>query len=125
MYVTSADLQFMLYGNGKKGPQKKIERKYVEGAYQFKDGELVSLEEENDPDVQTAIAFCKKRQIREKVYKQWFVCKKDKRFLDKNPDGSLKLNAYGLPTGNEYGNRLIIPYYRFGGSWVRCPRFDQ
>ncbi|MDD6057144.1 MAG: hypothetical protein PUB98_02620, partial [Clostridiales bacterium] len=39
---------------------------------------------------------------------------RDKRFLDKNPDGTLKLNAYGLPTGNEYGNRLIIPYYRFG-----------
>jgi len=117
-------LLFMLYGQGNKGPQKKIERQYVEGAYQFKDGELVSLEEENDPDVQTAIDFCKKRQIREKVYKEWFVCKKDKRFLDKNPDGTLKLNEYGLPTGNEYGNRLIIPYYRFGGSWVQFDARD-
>ena len=117
-------LMFMMYGKGGKAPQKQYERKYVEGAYQFKDGELVSLEEENDTDVQKAIAFCKNRHIREKVYKQWFVCKRDKRFLDKNPDGTLKLNAYGLPTGNEYGNRLIIPYYRFGGSWVQFDARD-
>lgn len=36
----------------------------------------------------------------------------------------MKLNEYGLPTGNEYGNRLIIPYYRFGGSWVQFDARD-
>ena len=35
-------LMFMMYGKGGKAPQKQYERKYVEGAYQFKDGELVS-----------------------------------------------------------------------------------
>ncbi len=109
---------------GKVQDTQKHVRQYVDGAYPFKDGELVSLEEENDPDVQIALAECKRRRIREKVYKEWFVCKKDKRFLDKNPDGTLKLNAYGLPTGNEYGGRLIIPYYRFGGSWVQFDARD-
>lgn len=118
-------LLFMMYGNGgaaRRTPRHR--REYVDGAYHFKDGELVSLEDESDADVRRALEFCRNRRIREKVYREWFVCKKDSRFLDKNPDGSLKLNAYGVPGGNEYGDRLIIPYYRFGGSWVQFDARD-
>lgn len=117
-------LIFTLHCEGKKNPQEHHKRVYVEGAYPFKEGELVPLDDPNDADARRAVEFCQNRRIREKVYKDWFVCKRDKRFLDKNPDGSLKLNAYGLPTGNEYGNRLIIPYYRFGGSWVQFDARD-
>jgi len=117
-------LLFMMYGKNGQPKTERHKRQYIEDAYPFKDGELVSLEDENDADAQMAVEYCKSRKIREKVYKDWFVCKKDKKFLDTNPDGSLKLNAYGLPTGNEYGGRLIIPYYRFGGSWVQFDARD-
>lgn len=119
--------RLLFYQSGSKSKSyAPIEKKrvYVEGAYPFKDGELVSLDKVGDKDVDRAIDFCKSRKIREAVYSKWYVCKRDKRFLDKNPDGTLKLNAVGLPTGNEYGNRLIIPYYRFGGKWIQFDARD-
>lgn len=113
-------LLFFQYGKNKNFPKEpKHERVYVKDAYNFKDGELLSLENTSDVDVRKAVEFCQSRKIREAVYRKWFVCKRDKKFYDTNPDGSLKLNAAGMPTGNEYGGRLIIPYYRFGGRWVQ------
>lgn len=86
--------------------------------YNFKKGELVSLYDEN-PTSKTALEYCISRQIPEKIYSRWFVCIKDAKFYNTNPDGSYIYNEKNMPTGNEYGNRLIIPYYRYGGSWVQ------
>lgn len=82
----------------------------------FKDGELITIFE-NNPLAHIALEFCKKRKIREEVYSRWFVCLKDQKFHDRKPTGEILLNDRGFPIGNEYGYRLIIPYYKFGGVW--------
>ena len=86
--------------------------------YNFKKGELVSIYDEN-PMAKTALEYCVTRQIPEKIYSRWFVCLKDSRFYNRNPDGSYIYNDNGMPTGNEYHNRLIIPYYQYGGTWIQ------
>ena len=112
-------LIFLKYGHHTNKNTTSYKKVYVDGAYNFKSGELISLDDMYDDDAKRAVEFCNNRKIRKDIYSRWFVCKKDKKFFDKNPDGSLKLNKFGIPTGNEYGNRLIIPYYRFGGSWIQ------
>jgi len=85
--------------------------------YKFKKGELLTLYDDN-PTSKKALAYCKKRQINEKFYSKWFVCIKDEKFFDRDEKGNIKRDPEkGYPLGNEYGNRLIIPYYRLGGKW--------
>ena len=112
-------LIFQKYGHHGQKKQPSYKKVYINGAYNFKDGELVPLDDLYDADAIRAADFCRKRNIRQDVYSRWFVCKRGKQFLDRNPDGSVKLNKLGFPIGNEYGNRLIIPYYRFGGTWIQ------
>lgn len=82
----------------------------------FKDGELVSIYDNNYLS-NKAIDFCKSRKIREDVYSRWYICLKSDKFLDKDSNGNLILDENGKPIGNEYGGRLIIPYYKYGAAW--------
>lgn len=84
----------------------------------FMEGELISLLN-NNPIAANAVEFCKKRKIRKEVYDQWFVCQEGEQFLKRDSLGALILNDKGLPTGNEFKNRLIIPFYQYGGRWTQ------
>lgn len=86
--------------------------------YQFKKGELLSIYDSH-PLANKALTYCKGRQIRKGAYSNWFVCIEDDKFHDRDASGALVLNDKGFPKGNEYRNRLIIPYYRFGKKWTQ------
>ena len=98
--------------------KKVVEKssKYLGTEYKFKDGELLSVMD-TDPLCEIALTECKRRKIPESVYKTWYVCIKDDYFTNKDELGYVLLDERGIPTGNEYGNRLIIPYYKLGGKW--------
>lgn len=82
----------------------------------FADGELVSLQDHH-PLAEKAVEFCKNRRIRNEVYSKWFVCQEGEQFLKHDAIGALVLNEKGVPEGNEFRNRVIIPFYRYGGKW--------
>ncbi len=82
----------------------------------FADGELVSLMDHH-PLAEQAVEFCKRRKIRQQVYDQWFACQEGEQFLRHDAIGGLVLNEQGKPIGNEFKNRIIIPFYKYGGSW--------
>lgn len=97
----------------------QAEKTYKAGdAYKFKPGELVSIFDTH-PTAQQGLAYCLKRRIPQSVYSKWYVCLKNDKFYDRDSNGKLVYNDRGLPKGNEYNNRLIIPYYRYGGTWVQ------
>lgn len=91
-------------------------------SYNFKKGELISIQDDH-PSAKEAINYCISRKIPRLVYSRWFVCLRDNKFRD-YVDGNYVLNDKGKPTGNEYGNRIIIPYYRYGGKWVQFDARD-
>lgn len=91
--------------------------------YNFKKGELIGIMDDN-PTAKIALDYCISRQIPKSIYIKWYVCIKDPKFLSKGPDGKYIYNERGIPQGNEYGNRLIIPYYRYGGNWVQFDARD-
>lgn len=93
-------------------------RKKQAAALPFMEGELISLMD-NNPIAERAVEFCKKRKIRKDVYDMWFVCQEGDQFLKRDSLGALILNEKGLATGNEFKNRLIIPFYKYGGSWTQ------
>lgn len=93
------------------------------GSSVFKPGELVSIFDDNDLS-KIALGICQKRKIRTEVYSRWFVCLKDSKFYNRLPNGEIILNEQGFPTGNEYGYRLIIPYYKYGGVWSQFDARD-
>lgn len=82
----------------------------------FMDGEIIPITC-NHPLAVQGKQICIDRKIRPMVYEKWFVCLNDKRFLQRDPAGNLILNSSGYPIGNEYRDRIIIPFYRFGGAW--------
>lgn len=84
----------------------------------FADGELVSLMD-NDPIAKKAVEICKGRMIRKAVYDKWFVCIEGEQFLKRDAIGALVLNENGKPIGNEFKNRIVIPFYKYGGSWTQ------
>jgi len=86
--------------------------------YQFKKGELLSIYDSH-PMARRALAYCKERKIRKGAYSSWFVCIEGEQFFTRKEGGGLVLNDKGFPKGNEYRNRLIIPYYTFGKKWVQ------
>lgn len=86
--------------------------------YQFKEGELLNIYDEH-PMARRALAYCKERKIRKGAYSKWFVCIEGNQFFVRDNNGDLVLNDKGFPKGNEYRNRLIIPYYTFGKKWVQ------
>ena len=82
----------------------------------FMDGELISLMDHH-PLAEKAVDFCKGRRIRPEVYDQWFVCQEGPQFIKRDVLGAPMLNENGVPIGNEFKNRIIIPFYKYGGSW--------
>jgi len=112
--------KIIFHGFTHKPKKKKVEDvKDTSGSkvYKFKEGELISLYVDN-PISKKALEYCTKRQILKQVYDKWFVCIKDDKFLDRDSKGNiLKDLERGYALGNEYGDRLIIPYYRLGGKW--------
>lgn len=98
----------------------KAEKTYnANNLYKFKKGELIELLDEQNETAINALNYCKSRKIPERIYKKWFVCIRDDKFHDRDSFGNYILNDKGYPKGNEYGNRLIIPYYTYGGKWVQ------
>lgn len=89
----------------------------------FKEGELQPIYADL-PLCKIALEFCEKRKIRREVYSKWFVCLKDDKFLSRDENGKLIYNEKGHVVGNEYGYRLIIPYYKYGGSWSQFDARD-
>lgn len=87
--------------------------------YNFKKGELLEITESYHPLAIQAKNYCISRKIPENIYSRWFVCVKDTRFHDRDSAGTIINNDKGVPKGNEYANRLIIPYYKFGGKFVQ------
>lgn len=92
-------------------PKKKVD-------LPFEDGELISLLDHH-PLAEQAVAFCQGRRIRPEVYDLWFVCQEGDQFLKRDDLGGLVLNEQGRPIGNEFKNRLIIPFYKYGGAWTQ------
>lgn len=91
--------------------------------YKFKEGELLSITDDH-PVCKQALEYCQSRHIRRIVYSKWFVCIRDDKFKDRDSVGKPIFNDKGVPVGNEYGNRIIIPYYRYGGTWKQFDARD-
>lgn len=96
--------------------EKKEVKKTVPSDLPFEEGELISILD-NHPLATTAIELCKRRKIRPAVYEKWYVCLEGEQFLKKDSGGAYILDENGKPMGNKYKNRLIIPFYKFGGAW--------
>lgn len=82
----------------------------------FKPGEIMPITS-GHPLAVAGLQLCQHRRIREEVYHDWFVCLPGEQFYDRDAMGNVILNEKGYPRGNEYRNRIIIPFYKFGGSW--------
>ncbi len=89
----------------------------------FKEGELISIFDNNEL-CKKALELCERRKIRKEVYSKWFVCLKDDKFLTRDASGAVQFNDKNRPMGNEYGYRLIIPYYKYGGVWSQFDARD-
>lgn len=124
--IVHRELMFMALtdkgGSGRKNYTEKkslAEKSYTaNNTYKFKKGELIEINSSH-PLAKTAIKYCQSRRIPKKVYSRWFVCIKNDKFHDRDNNGNLIYNEKGIPKGNEYANRLIIPYYKFGGKFVQ------
>ena len=100
----------------KQDTRTEAEKTFVSIDRIFKKNELVSILD-NHPLAKLALDWVISRKIRINTYMHWFVCLEGREFLDKDENGNIEYNDLGFPSGNEYKNRLIIPYYRFGGKW--------
>lgn len=106
---------------GRQREQKKPveEKPDIAPELPFMPGELVPLTS-NHPLARAGLELCKERKIRPDVYEKWFVCQEGDQFKKRDANGNYILNPNtGYPAGNEYRNRIIIPFYRFGGSWTQ------
>ena len=84
----------------------------------FMPGEIGPITDPDDPWAKAAIEYCKSRLIRPEVYEMWYACRAGEQFYHRNPDGTIKFYpGTNRPVGNEYRNRMIIPFYKFGGVW--------
>jgi hypothetical protein len=85
----------------------------------FVDGELIPITA-NHPLARAGLEVCRSRRIRPEVFEKWFVCLEGNQFLHRDANGNLIINPNtGRPEGNEYRNRIIIPFYHFGGKWTQ------
>ena len=85
----------------------------------FVDGELMPITA-NHPLARAGLEVCRSRRIRPEVFEKWFVCLEGNQFLHRDANGNLIINPNtGRPEGNEYRNRIIIPFYHFGGKWTQ------
>lgn len=95
---------------------RPVQARPVDASLPFKDGELVPITSSH-PLAVAGLNLCRQRRIREDVYSEWFVCLEGEQFLDRDANGNYVLDENGRPTGNKYKNRIIIPFYHFGGKW--------
>lgn len=114
-------MMFNAFGPQKPSPRDKsaalqAASRPTDAALPFKEGEIVSILSDH-PLAVAGLNLCRQRRIREEVYSEWFVCLQGDQFLDRDANGNYVLDAKGNPTGNEYRNRIIIPFYHFGGKW--------
>ena len=115
--ATYSRLLFMGFDNNRERPDKDNNDKAKPNIIlPFEDGELVSILD-NVPLARDAIELCKKRLIRQEVYEHWFVCLEGEQFLKRDSGGAYIYDENGRPLGNKYKNRIIIPFYKFGGMW--------
>ena len=85
----------------------------------FVDGELIPITA-NHPLARAGLDVCKSRKIRPEVFEKWYVCLEGNQFLHRDANGNLIINPEtGKPVGNEYRNRIIMPFYHFGGKWTQ------
>ena len=85
----------------------------------FVDGELMPITA-NHPLARAGLDVCKSRRIRPEVFEKWYVCLEGNQFLHRDANGKLIINPEtGKPVGNEYRNRIIMPFYHFGGKWTQ------
>ncbi len=85
----------------------------------FVDGELIPITA-NHPLARAGLDECKRRKIRPEVFEKWYVCLEGNQFLHRDANGNLIINPEtGRPVGNEYKNRIIMPFYHFGGKWTQ------
>jgi predicted RNA-binding Zn-ribbon protein involved in translation (DUF1610 family) len=85
----------------------------------FVDGELIPITS-NHPLARAGLDVCRSRRIRPEVFEKWFVCLEGNQFFHRDAAGNMIINPNtGKPEGNEYKNRIIIPFYRFGGKWTQ------
>ena len=85
----------------------------------FVDGELIPITA-NHPLARAGLDVCKSRKIRPDVFEKWYVCLEGNQFLHRDANGNLIINPEtGKPVGNEYRNRIIMPFYHFGGKWTQ------
>jgi hypothetical protein len=78
---------------------------YGDGRSYFDKGELLPINS-GHPLSMDAIALVRKRKIPKFVWDKWFIAIEDDEF-------SIEKGG----KGNVYKNRIIIPYYRYGGTW--------
>lgn len=110
-------LLFYAFDNEPSEPRKPKVTERKNAGLPFAEGELLSVMD-NNPLSKLGLELCKSRRIRPEVYESWFVCQSGEQFYRRDPSGNYIINPNtGFPYGNEYKDRLIIPYYRFGGKW--------
>ena len=118
--------KIVLFGfdDSDRAEQKKREKELAEkerkkkAELPFMDGELVSLMD-NHPLAYKGVEFCKGCRIRQEVYDQWYVCQEGPQFIKRDSIGAPLVNENGMPIGNEFKNRIVIPFYKYGGSWTQ------
>lgn len=102
---------------GVRKEEPKEERPYLASDSPFVEGELIPITS-GHPLAQAGLAECRKRKIRPEVFEKWYVCLEGAQFYHRDANGNLIINPYtGRPVGNEYKNRIIMPFYHFGGKW--------
>jgi hypothetical protein len=109
-------LVFMGFDHSDEDRTKKKKEEKKPSVLPFMEGEIISVLD-NHPLARKAVELCQHRMIRPEVYEKWFVCLEGEQFIKKDSGGAYILNENGKPVGNEYKNRLVIPFYKFGGSW--------
>ena len=106
-------------GERKKREEVKEERPILPVNSPFKEGELIPITA-NHPLARAGLAECKSRRIRPEVFEKWYVCLEGDQFKNRDANGHYIIDPNtGRPTGNEYKNRIIMPFYRFGGKWTQ------
>lgn len=114
-------LMFSIYGSENKRAntsENKPAAAQISSGLPFAEGELVSITDSSDAEASAGLAIVTGRHIRESAYSKWFVCRTDNAFWKRDAAGNLVINPdTRRPYGNEYHGRIIIPYYKFGGSW--------
>ena len=91
--------------------RQKIEKSVITIESVFAKGELIKITDDH-PQAKQAFSYVQSRRIPESIWKLWFVCIKDPSFRVKSLNSDVMI-------GNEYGGRIIMPYYHLGGKWIQ------